>query len=163
MHTLCKKSVYSVSKKKSTWRIYVGHYDVDLNTIHGCDCVWWNACIYTKSLNGDSQSPYLNWNGDKRKLNANDVSNDWNEHNRFVFVRNLISFSHTNSCVGVFLFLSGLLFDYLVVPTTKHFTSLVQFFAKSIILFRFKCFYSMCNTKKNFNCIKNLNSLLNIY
>jgi hypothetical protein len=29
------------------------------------------------------QAPYLNWNGEKRKLNANDVDNDWNEHNRF--------------------------------------------------------------------------------
>ena len=87
VHMLYKKSVYSVSKKKSTWRIYIGHYDADLNTIHGRDCVWWGACIYAKSLDGNSQVPYLNWNGDKRNLNANDVSNDWNEHNRFVFVR----------------------------------------------------------------------------
>ncbi len=76
---LYKKSVYGVSKKKSTWRIYIGHYDADLNTIHGCDYVWWEARIYAKSLDGNSQSPYLNWNGDKRNLNANDVSNDWND------------------------------------------------------------------------------------
>ena len=105
MHMLYKKSVYSVSKKKSTWRIYIGHYDADLNTIHGCDCVWWEARIYAKSLDGNSQAPYLNWNGDKRNLNANDVSNDWNEHNRFVFVRNLISFFHTRTIVWEFSFL----------------------------------------------------------
>ncbi len=104
VHMLYKKSVYSVPKKKSTWRIYVGHCDVDLNTIYGRGCVWWNACIYTKSLDGDSQAPYLNWNGNNRKLNANDVSNDWNEHNRFVFVRNLISFSHVIAIAWEFSF-----------------------------------------------------------
>jgi hypothetical protein len=48
-----------------------------------------------ETLHGNSQVPYLNWNGDKRNLNANHADDDWNEHNRFLFVRNYISFSHS--------------------------------------------------------------------
>ncbi|TXI10249.1 MAG: hypothetical protein E6Q68_08535 [Polynucleobacter sp.] len=39
------------------------------------------------TLGGGSQSPYLDWSGGKRVLDADGVSNDWNGHNRFVFVR----------------------------------------------------------------------------
>ena len=52
-------------------------------------------------LDGNWQAPYLNWNGDKRYLNANDVSNDWNAHNRSLFVRNFISFSRS-TLIGSF-------------------------------------------------------------
>ncbi len=61
----------------------------------GCGYTWWTACVYAKSLDGDSQVPYLNWNSDKRKLNANDVRNDWDGRVRFLFVRNLISFCNS--------------------------------------------------------------------
>jgi hypothetical protein len=50
--------------------------------------------MYAKSLGGALRTPNLNWNDSKRNLNANDVGNDWNAHNRFLFVRNSISFSH---------------------------------------------------------------------
>ena len=75
------------SKKKSTWRSYVGHCNVNLNSMYGCDCMWWFACITTKSLDGNSYVPNLNWNGDKRNLNRNRFGNEWNENYRFLAVR----------------------------------------------------------------------------
>ena len=39
------------------------------------------------SLVGVSQAPFLCWNGGNRRLDARDVSNDWYELSRFVFVR----------------------------------------------------------------------------
>lgn len=66
--------------------------------------MWWIARTYTKPLDGELQVPYLNWNGDKRKLNANRCDNEWNEHNRFLFVRNLSSFSFTKVIVKEFSF-----------------------------------------------------------
>ncbi len=81
------------SKKKSTWRIYVRHYDVDLNTIHSCDSVWWYTCIDAKFLGGDFCVPILYCNDAKRKLNRNRWSNEWDDKNRFLCVRNLISFT----------------------------------------------------------------------
>lgn len=80
------------SKKKSTWRIDVGYYYTDLNSTYGCDCVWWFACVYMKSLDGNSYVPNLDWNGEKRKLDRNRWGNEWNDRNRFVCVRNFISF-----------------------------------------------------------------------
>lgn len=38
--------------------------------------------------NGNRHVPYLNVNDDKRKLNLNWFSNDWNAHYRFAAVRN---------------------------------------------------------------------------
>jgi hypothetical protein len=34
------KSVPRFFKKKFTWRFLVRYYDTNLNTRHGCDCVW---------------------------------------------------------------------------------------------------------------------------
>ena len=48
--------------------------------------------MYAKSLDGTANAPNFRLDDGARRLNANDVSNDWNEHNRFVFVRNSISF-----------------------------------------------------------------------
>jgi hypothetical protein len=39
------------------------------------------------TLRGDSQVPYLYWNGDKRNLNALHTDGDWSERRRFLFVR----------------------------------------------------------------------------
>jgi len=36
---------------------------------------------------GNRNVPYLNWNDDKRQLNANDFDNDWNSDNRFLVFR----------------------------------------------------------------------------
>lgn len=71
---------------------------------------------------GDPQVPYLYWNGDKRKLSANDDTNDWNDHNRFVFVRMLCSFSVLSMSWSFFIVL---LSDNLVVPATEHFSDLM--------------------------------------
>ena len=79
------------SKKKSTWRVYVEHYNADLNTTHGRDCVWWTACIYTKALNRNSYVPNLYRNDDERRLDRNRWDDEWNDKNRFLCVRNLIS------------------------------------------------------------------------
>jgi hypothetical protein len=80
------------SKKKSTWRVYVEHYNADLNTTHGRDYVWWTACIYTKALDGNSYVPNLYRNDDgERRLDRNWFANEWNDRNRFLCVRNLIS------------------------------------------------------------------------
>ena len=109
------------SKKKSTWRIYVGYSYTDLNSAHDCDCVWWTACIDAKRLDGNSQVPYLNWNGDKRNLNANDVRNDWNDRNRFVFVRNLISLHSAKALPSHYSFLcisSSCLMIWLAGPSS---------------------------------------------
>lgn len=80
-----------ISKKKSTWRVYVRHCDANLNTTHGCDYVWWSACVYTKALDGDSYVPSLYRDDDERRLNSNRWDNEWNDNNRFLCVRNLIS------------------------------------------------------------------------
>lgn len=103
-------------------------------------------------LDGDLHAPYLIWDGDKRKLNANDVSNEWNEHNRFVFVRNLISFKMTARKGRHLFFLCSLLkcmffklFHYLIMPTTKHLAYLMKFLTECYILFGFECFDSVCN------------------
>ena len=54
---------------------------------------WLRLCVvdcmhvYETDWTDELQVPYLNWNGDKRKLNANRCDNEWNEHNRFLFVR----------------------------------------------------------------------------
>jgi hypothetical protein len=48
-----------------------------------------------ETLQGNSQAPYLNWNDGERNLNANHADDDWNEHNRSLFVRNSISFFHS--------------------------------------------------------------------
>ena len=53
--------------------------------------MWWIACIYTKWLDGNSYVPNLYLNGDERKLNRNRWDNEWNDKNRFLCVRNLIS------------------------------------------------------------------------
>lgn len=36
---------------------------------------------------GHCHVPSLNWNGDERNLNANDLDNDWNSDNRFLVLR----------------------------------------------------------------------------
>lgn len=46
---------------------------------------------YETSLSGTPRIPYLNWNGDERRLSTNDARNEWNDNNRFLFVRNYIS------------------------------------------------------------------------
>lgn len=61
--------------------------------------------------NSDPHTPYFNWN-DKRKLNTNDVSNDWNDHNRFIFVRKYTSFLIFVIIDEVFYFAVHESFDY---------------------------------------------------
>jgi len=39
------------------------------------------------SLDGNPRVPFLYWLGGERRLRANDVSLDWFERNRFLFVR----------------------------------------------------------------------------
>ena len=59
-----------------------------------------------ETLEGKVQVPYLNWNGDKRKLNANWSDNDWNGKGRLLFVRNLISFKGATEG-RLFVFFTG--------------------------------------------------------
>jgi hypothetical protein len=64
----------------------------------------------------DSCVPILNdWNR-KRNLNLNRADNKFNGHCRFVFVRD--SFGNKPSLNG------GLFFNYLFLPTAKHFADL---------------------------------------
>ncbi len=42
------------------------------------------------NANGNRNVPYLNVNGDKRKLNLNWFENDWNSDHRFAAVRNFL-------------------------------------------------------------------------
>ena len=79
------------SQKKSTWRSYVGHYDVGLNSVLGRDWVRWNACVATKFLDGDAHVPNLYRNDEKRRLGRNRWTNEWNSNNQFLAVRNDIS------------------------------------------------------------------------
>ena len=65
-------------------------------------------------LDGVSQAPYLNFDDGKRNLNANDASNDWNDRNRFLFVRNSISFSLALTG-GSFLFVNREYHQFVVV------------------------------------------------
>ncbi len=134
---------YVSSKKKFTWRRYVGYYDTDLNTAFRCDEVQWHARISAKSLDGNSRAPYLNWNGSNRNLNANNASNEWNDRNRFLFVRNFISFPVRLSH-GVFFFL---LCDDLIVPPTKHFSYFNKLFCECKILFGMHNMRLLCDTK----------------
>ncbi len=39
------------------------------------------------NADGHRNVPNLNWNGDKRNLNANILENDWNADNRFLVLR----------------------------------------------------------------------------
>lgn len=148
LHKICKGSTSCFLKKKFTWRIYVGYCDTDLNTAHGCDCVRWNTCVYAKSLEGKLQYPYFNWNGEKRNLNAKWADNDWDEHNRFLFVRNSISFLVRVS--RGFLCLS----DYLIVPTAEHLSNLDEFVGKRNILPCLHDVRCVCNTKENLYSIE---------
>ena len=72
-----------------------------------------------ETLEGKVQVPYLNWNGDKRKLNANWSDNDWNGKGRLLFVRNLISFKGATEG-RLFVFFFHLRYD-LIMPTTQNF------------------------------------------
>lgn len=101
--------IYLISKKKFTWRIYVLYfrYRIIFNLWLRLKTVSW-VHIYE---NSDLHTPYFNWN-DKRKLNTNDVSNDWNDHNRFVFVHKYNSFLIFIIIDEVFYFLIHEQFDY---------------------------------------------------
>jgi len=48
-----------------------------------------NGVPFTNS-GGNRNVPYLNWNGDKRNLNGNDLENDWNGDNRFLVLRKFL-------------------------------------------------------------------------
>lgn len=92
MGSIRTEYVQFLQKKKSTWRIHVWYCDTDLNTVHGCDCVRWATCTYAKSRDGNSCVPNLWQNDGKRNLDRNRWGNEWNDRNRFLCVRNSISF-----------------------------------------------------------------------
>ena len=68
-------------------------------------------------LNGKRNAPYLNEDGDRRKLNLNWFDEDWNDYYRFAGVRNFFSFL---SC-----FCGRVLFYKLSIPTAEHLSNFI--------------------------------------
>lgn len=49
---------------------------------------------------GNRYVPYLNWNDDKRQLNANDFDNNWDSDNRFLVFRTSLCEKIALSCIS---------------------------------------------------------------
>ena len=114
-----------------------------------------------ETLDGNLQAPNFRLNDSNRNLNANNVDNDWNDRNRFVFVRNSISFI-TRLRRSRVMFLSASLFEYLTMPATKHFSNLNKLVGKCDVLFCLHDVCGICNTKQYFCGVERLNRFLDV-
>ena|SRR3989338_8677347 len=84
------------------------------------------------NADGNRNVPYLNGNADKRNLNLNEESNDWNDNYRFLAFRQFIYFS---SSLRVGKFLSRDISDGLH-PPSHHLSYFFQRPGERGILFR---------------------------